>query len=417
MDETGRGISRESWIELFYWVTRAAILFLFPLYISDISLYRSYANRAVEGHLLVYRDFPFEYPPLAFVLLWIPAFILNHFHLSTDENYRILFGLLLLPFDHWIFQAHLRRDPRGRSALLYLTLTALLPYLLFDRFDVAVGFFFAYPFLAAASGEEFEPVKAALAWGVGGAFKLVPLIPLPLAIMERGLPRTGRALLVALAGLPLLLSLGLAYRLGHGNISFFSHHSDRGVQVESIYACAVFFARAWLGMFREVNAQTNFGAQHLNGLPWIKPLASWCFLLGMGTTLIAVLFFRWKGRISAAAGTWLLVLTLILVSYVLSTQFLFWLLPLAPLISAELRPFWRRAFLALLWPVVLLTSLHFRIYWSYAAAQPWPVLVLVLRNLLLAALLGVSWLGFLASAQAAIAPAVADPLDEKLQSS
>jgi hypothetical protein len=380
--------------ELLFWSSRLAIILLVPLYISDISVYHSYAKSVVAGHQLVYRDFAFEYPPLAFLLIYLPGLVLHLVNVASDENYRILFGLLLLPFDYWIFAAHRRQDPGCLRAASYLLLSALLPYLLYDRLDLLVGLAVAYPFLSGPGAAEYVPLRAAVAWGLGGAYKLVPLLLLPVALFERALPRFTRLTLALVAALPLLAAVALALILARGTVPFFSHHSGRGVQIESIYAAAVFFGRSWLGLFAGASIQNNFGAQHLGGLPWLQVLGKGSFVLSLATTLPAVLLARWRERLSAAAAAWILMLTFVVFSYVLSPQFLFWLLPLAPLVAADLRSPWRLPWMVALLCLVLLTSIHFRLYWSYVAIERGPVLIVVARNLLLLALLAMSWIGF-----------------------
>jgi hypothetical protein len=106
--------------------------------VTDIPLYRTYGERIADG-LVPYRDFGFEYPPLALPALVLPALVTE-----TTTAFRIVFGVemaLVGAVGVLVVAELLRRlrrsDDERRVAL---TAVALLPLLLggviLTRFDL-----------------------------------------------------------------------------------------------------------------------------------------------------------------------------------------------------------------------------------------------------------------------------------------
>lgn len=364
------------------------MLFLLPLYISDLPLYEQNAQKLLREGLWPYRDWKFEYPPLAFPLMVIPAWAQKVLGLTGMESYRSLFGLLLLPFDYFLYAALRRRPPFPEAAFLYVNLTALLWLLFFDRFDIVIGFLLALPFLLreTAPGDR----RAALAWGLGGALKLVtlPLAPLPALFWARIEVKRVVLQYFFLVTAPIALSCALAGWLGGGEISFLSHHSNRGVQVESIAGSLVMAMRAFLGLAGGVN--TNFGAQHIGELKGLVPASRVLFFGSLGFTY----FFLWWGRErrNLLAACWLLISGFVTFGYVLSPQFMLWLIPLGLCAAAVVPAGPRRvAWLVIFSLAVALTGLNFRFYWQYINLNHLAVLGVLARNGLLVLLWGLSW--------------------------
>ena len=165
--------------DILYVVSRAALLLALPIFISDVGLYQEYARRFLVEGVLPYAGFDFEYPPLAYPLMLIPALLLKILGTGDTAAYRFFFGLVLLPFDFLIFRGFRVRPPFRGAAFSYVLLTSGLGLLLFDRFDIVVGFFLAWPFLGQPSDARF-----AWSWGIGGALKLVPILPAPFRALD-----------------------------------------------------------------------------------------------------------------------------------------------------------------------------------------------------------------------------------------
>lgn len=379
-------------LHVLYAATRAAILFLVPPFISDLPVYEIYARNLVPGGKVPYLDWALEYPPLAYLLTSAPVWLHDLLGLQGTESHRLLFGLFLLPFDLALYRGLLRAPSFRGAPFLYLLLTSCLALLLFDRFDLAVGFLLAWPFLGGGLPSDR---RLALSFGLGGALKLVPLVLAPLPALgwpgawkkrewwERG----ARFAVLALA--PLAVSCALAAWLGKGKVSFFSHHAQRGVQIESLVGSVFMFRQSYFP--GEVRIENNFGAQHLGGIPDIIVAISHGLLpLVLALTYGGLWLGRQRYRLLGAS--WLVISGFVTFGYVLSPQFLLWLVPIGALAAGEVPPGFRRAaWLAAFGGAVALTGAHFRYYWSYVNFSHLSTLLLLGRNALLLLTWAMSW--------------------------
>ncbi|HEY8279870.1 MAG TPA: hypothetical protein VIH99_09615 [Bdellovibrionota bacterium] len=379
-------------LDIFYLSTRAATLFLLPLFISDTAIYLQYGEMFLQGGMIPYRSWDFEYPPLAYPFMLGPVWLQGLLGLQGPESYRLLFGFLLLPFDGLIYWKIRGRPSFPGAAFSYVLLSSALGLLLFDRFDIVLGFLFVWPFL----GTNASDLRCALSWGLGGALKLVTLVPAPLApffwaesvvsaaFWKRFL-RYG-----ALAGLPLVVACGLALYLSSGKVSFLTYHSERGVQVESLVGSLVIAAHHFFRL-GNLEVANNFGAQHLNGsvTSVAVPLSHGIFWASLGFTY---LLLWWKrGLCTLLTASWLAVSAFVTFGYVLSPQFLLWLLPLGICAAGEVRAGRRGIWLGIFGLVVVLTGVHFRFYWSYVNMNSLSIAMVLARNFLLVALWFLSW--------------------------
>jgi len=367
--------------------TRFAMLFLLPLFISDVGIYQNFAHNLFADGKLPYVGWDFEYPPLALPFVLIPGLVSKLLHQTSTESFRIVFGALILPFDFLLYRAFLLRPPIKGAAFAYVTLTSALGLLLYDRFDIAVGFALAWPFLTNPSEERFW-----LSWGLGGALKLVPLVVAPTRVLDwegSNLDKLKRLVIFGvLSALPLLLCVATVAAVAGGKISFFSHHSDRGVQVESLIASGVMLLQAFTGLIN-VGVDNNFGAQHLAEIPGLV-LASRILFFG---SLIGSFAALWcdRARRDSLSAAWLLMLGFVTFGYVLSPQFLLWLLPLGICAASRIEESKRGRWLAVFSWTIIFTGVHFRFYWDYVHLHQLAVLMLVTRNVLLVGLWGLSW--------------------------
>ncbi|MGZ3657878.1 MAG: hypothetical protein ACXVCS_20145, partial [Bdellovibrionota bacterium] len=181
---------------------------------------------------------------------------------------------------------------------------------------------------------------------------------------------------------------GAVAAVAGGKISFFSHHSERGVQVESLIASGVMLLQAFTGLIK-VGVDNNFGAQHLADIPGLV-LASRILFVGALLGSFAALWCD-RSRRDSLSGTWLLMLAFVTFGYVLSPQFLLWLVPLGICASSRVEESRRPCWLGVFSWVIILTGVHFRFYWDYVNLHHVAVLMLVTRNVLLLVLYGLSW--------------------------
>jgi hypothetical protein len=372
--------------DILYLSTRVAILLLLPPLISDLSVYQEYAHNLIPGGRLPYLRWDFEYPPLAYPLMLLPSLLQGLLGLRDTESYRIIFGLFLLPFDLLLYLRFRRHPPIPGAGFFYVLFSSFLALLLFDRFDLVVGFLLAWPFLAGPSD-----ARLALSWGLGGALKLVPLSLAPLPAFcwarERAPGRWRRiALYSAAVGLPILLSCGAAALLSQGKISFLAFHSQRGVQIECLVASALLLAKSVFPVL-PVTVGSSFGAQHLGAIPAVVG-ASRALFWGM---LLFLYLDLWRKPRDLLAGSWLVILGFVTFGYVLSPQFLLWLIPIGICAAARVPEAKRSAWLWVFGLALGLTGAHFRYYWDYVNLNPVSTVVVFTRNLLLVLLWWLSW--------------------------
>jgi hypothetical protein len=216
----------------------------------------------------------------------------------------------------------------------------------------------------------------------------------PARILDwRGSPREtlGRLLKLGLgAALPLAVSIAAVALVAKGKLSFFSHHAERGVQIESFIGSCVMFLQAFTGLVK-VGVANNFGAQHLaeNGSLVVASRVLFYGALVGTFVVIGATRRRWDSLTAA----WLVISGFVTFGYVLSPQYLLWLVPIA-LCAASRVPAGRKrqAWLRIFACAVVLTGFHFRFYWDYVNLHYLAVLMVLGRNLTLIALWGCSWI-------------------------
>lgn len=357
----------------------------------DLYLYREVAGKLLRGEVL-YRDFAFEYPPLAALVL-IPPYLV-----SASDGGIVTYGLLFL------VQAGLLSSLLGLAlikvvegwtppravlpvVLAYTLLVGAAAPLLAWRYDLFPAVLTALALVSLLHG---RPILAGGWLGLGTAAKLYPAVLLLVVVLHHLAGRRYRAGAGLVAGwaaatgailLPfLLLAPGAAF-------SFLGYHQARGIQVESTPAGLLMIGHL-LGWWR-LRVEHSYGAFHLAGppadvvAPWLPPL----MLLALGAALVlSFASFRAEWTVSGQVSTQtllaslsLVLLAFLLTSKVFSPQYLAWLLPFAPL----LRP--RQAALAV--GIVIITMGIFPLsYDGLVALSTLQIVLLNLRNLLVVAL-------------------------------
>lgn len=335
---------------------------------DDAGLYQSYALRLLKQP----PEFPREYPPLSALIFVVPRLLAPGYYIASFALLAALAtALTVLAVD--------RLGGGGWWLLLLLALGAA--GVVFFRYDIFVTLLTV---LAFAAGRRRRWILAEALLVLGFAFKLYPLLLLPLVVLwqwrgERRLP--WRSILAG-AGL-LLLAVGGAWLLAPAQVvAMLRYHRDRPLEFESIGA-----ALAWLSL--PVTAEYSYGSVNLvsssRALISVSTVASLLLPLAVYTYFLA-------GRIGPA-GAWALVLLLALAGgKVFSTQYILWVLPFvvmadaaAPEPSADGGLAWRRG----LWiAICLLTSLIYPIGLRFLppmigprANLTWIMLLVTTRNL------------------------------------
>ena len=186
--EIGLHLSDVLQVSLF-WFSRFILLFFSNPWLSDVPRYFYYSKLFIVDGKLPYRDFSFEYSPVAFVFFLIPALIHRLFAFKTMAAYRFLFSIFLLGFDWLLFRKFCSIKRVSSLGLVYLILTLASFPVLFDRFDLLMGFFLVWPFLGMRFGPEN---RIAFSWGFGAAIKLISIPSLFFWLWNIGMRRRKR---------------------------------------------------------------------------------------------------------------------------------------------------------------------------------------------------------------------------------
>ncbi len=271
---TGDGVAAAG--KPIWWIIAAVLLFLLsrayilaeltPL-VTDVpySYFRE-AALVVDLHKSPYSEVAIEYPPLAWWITCIPRLLDQHtitepenirqvepIRKSYHNTYRIMMffcDLLCFPLLLAIAWKR-RRDLAGWAVLAYTIVTASLGHLLYDRLDLPLLLLlllWAYCWIRSlgTSGRLGWAAAAYSFMGLSISLKLIPVVAVPFLLLAdfHGLRRAtrlavGLLCLATAACLPFFIQYLVS---GPAVFSVFSHHAERGIQIESIYASAILLA-------------------------------------------------------------------------------------------------------------------------------------------------------------------------------
>jgi hypothetical protein len=348
---------------------------------GDTALYSGLAEDIGAG-VIPYRDSVVEYPPYA-----IPIFILPR--QFGVENYLETFMALALIAD-WaiklgLFRMGLRYSEGNRAFLplfIYCAGVPFLRYFFLQRYDI-------FPTLVCVGGialflsRSFGLAGFAMAIGIG--VKVYPIVLLPPLFVLAVRNGAGRRFSIGcVLGLLPLIPLAFAFPWWR----FAQFHASRGLQVESVYASALWLGK-WLQLFSvswtyEQKWYEVHGAAADALLPWARII----FLLVMvASTAAAVLVAARSRDISPTRVCRILLVPLlgfVAFNQVFSPQFMIWLLPIAALTALQ-------GNLQLPAAILFATALTPLIFPSfrghyYTGLNLWETAVLVVRNLILVGL-------------------------------
>jgi 4-amino-4-deoxy-L-arabinose transferase-like glycosyltransferase len=330
--------------------------------LSDASLYGEYALRGIDFGQVAYRDFPIEYPPLAWGLMALPRLLatekcspaMQGDALATGrEAYRRTFRGMMLVVDLaslvliWTIARRHFPARQGSLCLAYVAVSTSSLYLLYERLDL--GLLLLLLLWALAWLRSIEERASASVWrlasyavlGLSVAYKLIPILMLPYLLLAdwQARPRVrvwpGVISFTAALAIPFLLLYPSA---GTAPLQFLEYHRERGIQVESIYA-TLLTASSWLGVATKVVYTHAADEVDSAWAPAMKTLAS-VFLGGLlaGTGFWCLAQGRGFDRERAWRCAALAVLGAVALSPILSPQYFIWALPLALLVAAAVLP-------------------------------------------------------------------------------
>ena len=360
--------------------------------LTDLPVYDAAARRITDG-AVPYRDFAFEYPPLAAALITVAR--ISPLQFSTAFSLLMLVALCATALGVVATARALAMSRRRQLAAGGVI--ALLPLLLGDfvatRFDLAVAALLAW-MLWAAAGLRWRTAWALLAAAV--ALKLAPVVLVPLLVIWHRRHRGGRAASggagLAAAGviatfLPFIaLSPGGVWRM-------FTYHLDRPLQIESLGSAYLLGLHALADI--PLRVETTFGSQNLigDGPVVIAAVSSALAVIGViaACVTVAVLLRRTPGVAGArlfVTGAATTLAVVVAAGKVLSPQFLLWIVPAALLVGGR---YGRLAFATTVGALVG-TQFYFPVrYWDLVALETGPIALLVIRDTLLVILVACAW--------------------------
>lgn len=355
--------------------------------VSDIVIYLGHAQSMASGHI-PYRDFAFEYPPIAAWLFAVPG------HTGSYESYLAWFSFTMFLFTvataAAVAAAAARLWPEGikpyLAAVLFAAGLAAVGTIVENRFDITVALVLALLIFFLARR---QLVLAAAVLGAGFALKLTPAALLPLVLLLA--PSWRRALraaavFLAVAAAPFIPYLAMS---PSGVWHIFAYHLQRPLQLESVLATPFLIGQT-MGLVW-VDVTTSFGSQGIaaTGSTAAAALSTWLTAAAV-LTAYGLIVSRRRLLLERPQALPMAVLAVVLAmmtfAKVLSPQFFIWLLPLAALVTLEEPLAGGLTFAAL-----LLTQIGFPAkYWGLVYLEADSIKWLALRNLALLAGFAVS---------------------------
>jgi hypothetical protein len=262
----------------------------------------------------------YEYPTPVVWILWLPYGA----SLGNRVGYLIAFVFFMLVLDALFTYALWRATGRrhDRAVDFWLIFVPLIGPLAYLRFDMLPGVLAGGALLAARR----KPWVTGALTGLGAAIKLWPALLIAAFMSYRSDRRpAGVAFVVVGFGLALIsLIFGGWSRL----ISPLTWQSDRGLQIESIWATPLMLARAlrpdqWIVDISQYQAYEIFGP----GVDAWVVISSIATLLGLALIiLLTVRAFRHDGSTPSAIGFVVLatVAIMVITNKTLSPQYLLW---------------------------------------------------------------------------------------------
>ncbi|WP_263105764.1 glycosyltransferase 87 family protein [Kitasatospora sp. DSM 101779] len=339
---------------------------------SDISVIYHGWYEVLRTGTFPLDDVTWQYPPGAALVILLPGVL--------PWSYLVSFFVLCGVFDALTAGALMRVGTRrGRSftgAWMWVAGVPLLGPTVYCRYDIIVTALAVGGLLLVLR----RPALGGFLLGLGGLVKVWPVLALAGTPRGRRTRRAWTAAAATAASLGFLLTAGM-----NGAFEFLKFQKERGIEVESLGALPLHFAKlfgAWDGQ-----VTMNYGSLEMLG-PWVPVVSKVCVagtLLGFGWLLLWRLrAVRWQPSTPYdAALAALLVFTV--TSRVISPQYLVWLVGLAA-VCLTVRGTRQKPVAVLILAATVLTTVEFPIlFGAVQHSEPWGVAVLTARNLLLLA--------------------------------
>ncbi|MFE9421873.1 glycosyltransferase 87 family protein [Kitasatospora sp. NPDC006697] len=317
-------------------------------------------------------DVTWQYPPGAALVMLLPG-LLPWSYLVSFWVFAMLFDAIALAM---LVRSGLRRGRALSGAWTWVIGVPLLGPTVYCRYDILVTAIAVAGLLVLLR----RPVLGGVLLGIGGLIKIWPLLALAGTPRGRRTRRSWTSAVAAVATLAFLIAAGM-----NGAFQFLTFQADRGIEVESVGALPLHFARMFGGWHGLVSM--NYGSVELLG-PWVSVISK----VSMAATLAGfgwLLYWRlrarrWQtGTLYDAALCALLLFTV--TSRVISPQYMVWLVGLAA-VCMTVRGTSQRPVAVMVLVATALTTGEFPAFFAdVVGSQPMGVAILTARNLLLVA--------------------------------
>lgn len=356
----------------------------------DISLYHFLADKLFQGQI-PYIDFQFEYPPASILIFGIPRLftkdLVIYRQLFQALNYLAACGIFILTAK---FLQETERKYRSVLVLQLLLASMLIPILL-TRFDMIVAFFAFWGFYEYFTGDMSNSKMKYVGYFLiilAGFAKLYPFLIIPILLLyefkTRGKRNALKSIFICfLLSLPMLIFLAFGNR---GLIELLAYHGERGLEIESIYASALFILNR-IGITEGISVVYSHASYGLDGSlsSVLARSSTFVFLFAYVFSLWRMSKLKWQknGHDRIVGSITLVLLLFIITNKVFSTQYFVWLFPWISLaLSKEERMDKLAAAGVIL--AAFLTTLIFPFYWwDLISGNVGAELILAARNIIL----------------------------------
>ncbi|MGW2249813.1 glycosyltransferase 87 family protein [Kitasatospora sp. NPDC001660] len=363
------------------WVTTRTLLVLFVTGVlrspgGDVTadvwmIYHAWYGVLQTG-TFPFDDVTWQYPPGAALVILLPGLL----PWSYVVSFWVICGVADAAAMALLVRTGLRRGRALTGAWLWVVAVPLLGPMIYNRFDIIVTAITVAGLLALIR----RPAVGGMLLGLGGIVKIWPLLGLIGTPSGRRTRRSWTLAAATAVSLGFLLAAGM-----NGAFGFLAFQKDRGIEVESLGALPLHYARmagAWNG-----RVTMNYGSAEMLG-PWVS-IVSKVMMAGTVLGFAWLLLWRYTAKRRNAATMYDAALTALLIftvtSRVISPQYLVWLIGVAA-VCLTVRGSSQRPVALLILIASPLTLVEFPLMFTQVlASEPTAIALLSARNLLLLA--------------------------------
>jgi len=264
-----------------------------------------------------------EYPTPALWVLSVPYLL----GFGDSTGYTVAFCGLMLALDAaFTFSLwHFGGRRRGQAIVVWTVFIAFIGPTVYQRFDLITSVLAGWGLISAWRK---RPVVAGVLVGLAAAVKLWPALLWP-ALCGGSRPRARRVTIAMGITGGALAAASLAWAGWDRLISPLTYQSDRGLQVESVFASIPMLLRSWhVGDYAVTISRYIAFEIWGTGVPFWLTLASIAVLAGYALIVITYVIWliRGHGRMIEGCVLTLLVITVLIVTNkTFSPQYVIWL--------------------------------------------------------------------------------------------